>query len=210
MEMMSMKTQIQHIWQEALLETTMGYHCLSLRFASPIALDEVLNKLERIAEKNGSSSSNFSRKQWTIPVQYTGKDLERVAKHTGLAQDELIALHQAPSYLLYFYGFMPGFMYLGGLDQQLFVPRKEQPDPMIEKGSVAIGGKQTGIYPMNSPGGWNVIGKTPVQLFDVNMDPPLKPQPGDKIKFEAISAENYQDIISQMEEKNYQLPYEKI
>ncbi|QDH80128.1 5-oxoprolinase subunit PxpB [Echinicola soli] len=210
MEMMSMKTHIQKIWQDELLEVSMGYHCLSLHFKSPFRLNDVLNELEHIAEKNGGSPVDFTRKKWMIPVWYSGKDLEKVAKHTGMAPDKIITLHQTPNYLLHFYGFMPGFMYLGGLDNQLFVPRKKQPDPLIEKGAVAIGGKQTGIYPMNSPGGWNVIGRTPVQLFDVKSDPPLKPQPGDKIKFEAVTEESYQDIISEIKEGNYQLQHEKI
>lgn len=172
MEMMSMKTQIQGIWQQELLEVTMGYHCLSLRFKSTFQLQDILNELELLAEKSVHSDSSMNRKRWTIPVWYSGKDLDHVASYASMSTDEVISLHQSSHYLLYFYGFMPGFMYLGGLDQQLFVPRKKQPDPLIEKGAVAIGGKQTGIYPQNSPGGWHVIGKTPVPLFNVTSDPP--------------------------------------
>ncbi|AWW32557.1 allophanate hydrolase subunit 1 [Echinicola strongylocentroti] len=207
-EMTSLKATVQQLWQEDLLDVIMGYHCLSLRFKAPFQLNDIINKLEEIAETSAEGASKHSGKRWLIPVWYSGKDLNMVAEHTGLSADQIINLHKKHPYLLYFYGFMPGFMYLGGLDERLFAPRKTQPDPLIEKGAVAIGGKQTGIYPMDSPGGWNVIGKTPVQLFNIKKDPPLQPQPGDEIKFEAISKEDFHTISTQIAEKNYQIRYE--
>lgn len=209
LEMQAVKTNILQAWQDQLLDVTMGYHCLSLHFREAFRLNEVINELESIA-KDQPDRASLKRKRWTIPVVYDGKDLGRAEKLTGLSREEIIQIHQNATYLLYFYGFMPGFMYLGGLDKRIFVPRKAQPDKLIESGSVAIGGKQTGIYPMNSPGGWNVIGRTPVKLFDVENDPPLRPFPADEVKFQAIDASTYQQLLTEVHNQTYQLHYENL
>ncbi len=154
LDMMSLKAKIQQEWKDQLWDVIVGYHHLSLYFESPIELDEVLSELENF-HKAPNKSLEIGRKRWYIPVLYNGRDLDRVSKITGLSPERVIQLHQDKIYLLHFYGFMPGFMYLGGLDPSIHCARKDTPDPLIEKGSVAIGGKQTGIYPLDSPGGWN-------------------------------------------------------
>ncbi len=207
LEMMGMKNKIHAAWKEELLDIIVGYHCLSLYFTHEVDLNHIISELEKFYQK-GATFQSSSRKCWKIPVYYQGKDLDRVSKLTGLDQKEIISLHQAKSYLLHFYGFMPGFMYLGGLDEKLFASRKEEPDPLIEKGSVAIGGKQTGIYPMDSPGGWNIIGKTPMILFDINSPQPVFAKPGDEISFYAIGEGEFNDLQQKIMNQPFQPKHE--
>jgi KipI family sensor histidine kinase inhibitor len=121
-----------------------------------------------------------------IPVVYGGEfgpDLEFVAESTHLSISKVIALHSEPQYLVYMLGFTPGFCYLGGMDERLETPRLAEPRTKIPAGSVGIAGKQTGVYPIDSPGGWQLIGRTPLHLFDPHRDPPVWIQTGDLVRF---------------------------
>lgn len=133
----------------------------------------------------------------TIPVCYGGEfgpDLQEVAKFTGMTPKEVIALHAGRSYTVYMIGFAPGFPYLGGMSEKLAVPRRSSPRLVIAAGSVGIGGKQTGIYPLESPGGWQIIGRTPVRLFHPLREQPSLLQAGDIIRFQSISREEYESL----------------
>lgn len=132
-----------------------------------------------------------------IPVCYGGEyapDIKDVAVHTGLSMEEIIALHSGPDYLIYMIGFLPGFPYLGGMDTRLNTPRLSNPRTSIPAGSVGIGGEQTGIYPIASPGGWRLIGRTPVRLYDSERENPTLYQAGDYIRFRSILEEEYRSI----------------
>jgi KipI family sensor histidine kinase inhibitor len=118
-----------------------------------------------------------------IPVRYDGEDLDEVARLTGLDADELVRRHTAPNYTVAFLGFSPGFPYLVGLDPALEVPRRDTPRTSIPAGSVGLAGTQTGIYPTASPGGWQLIGRTEVTLFDPARDPPALLAPGGRLRF---------------------------
>jgi KipI family sensor histidine kinase inhibitor len=121
-----------------------------------------------------------------IPVAYGGEwgpDLEAVAALTGHTPDEVVALHSSAEYLVYFLGFSPGFPYLGGLPESIAAPRLDTPRRRVPAGSVAIGGRQTGVYPMASPGGWRIIGRTALRLFDPDADPPVLLRMGDHVRF---------------------------
>jgi KipI family sensor histidine kinase inhibitor len=118
-----------------------------------------------------------------VPVTYDGEDLEEVAGLTGLAADEVVRRHTAPEYMVAFLGFSPGFPYLVGLDPALEVPRRDTPRTSIPAGSVGLAGTQTGIYPTASPGGWQLIGRTDVTLFDPGRDPPALLAPGGRLRF---------------------------
>lgn len=125
----------------------------------------------------------------TIPVRYggdAGPDLEDVARHCGLSPDEVIALHSQADYAVYCLGFQPGFAYLGGLDARLFTPRRDTPRLAIAAGSVAIGGSQTGVYPLSTPGGWHVIGHTSLPLFNPTSASGTLLQPGDTVRFHPV------------------------
>jgi KipI family sensor histidine kinase inhibitor len=121
-----------------------------------------------------------------IPVAYGGEygpDLEAVAALTGHTPDQVVALHCGAEYLVYFLGFSPGFPYLGGMPESIAAPRLDTPRRQVPAGSVAIGGQQTGVYPMASPGGWRIIGRTPLRLFDPAADPPALLRMGDRVRF---------------------------
>lgn len=129
-----------------------------------------------------------------IPVCYEktfALDIDIVAEHNRLTVNEVIDLHSKPLYDVYFLGFSPGFPFLGGMDEQLSTPRKTTPRMRIPAGSVGIAGKQTGIYPQSSPGGWQIIGRTPFKLFQVDQDIPTMIEPGDTVRFIPISMEQY-------------------
>jgi inhibitor of KinA len=129
-----------------------------------------------------------------IPVCYGdayGPDLNWVTSHAQLSIEEVIAIHTAGEYLVYMIGFAPGFPYLGGMDEKIAAPRKEKPRSVIPAGSVGIAGKQTGVYPMETPGGWQLIGRTPLSLFNPHASPPSLLKAGDIVRFVSISLEEY-------------------
>lgn len=121
-----------------------------------------------------------------IPVIYGGEagpDLPDVARHTGLTQKQVVELHSSIDYVVWFLGFQPGFPYLGGLPENLATPRRAEPRVRVPVGSVAIGGAQTGIYPLETPGGWNLIGRTELPLFNPSLSEPVLLRPGDTLRF---------------------------
>lgn len=152
-------------------------------------LEKQLNKMDgEIVDKKGT--------HYDIPVLYNdevGLDLLEVAKYHGLSIEEVIHLHTAQAYRIYMLGFLPGFAYLGGLDAKLHTPRKNTPRLRIPAGSIAIGGEQTGYYPVDSPGGWQIIGQTPLVMFDSNL-PEIKLHAGDRMKFYAIDKLEFQKL----------------
>ena len=129
-----------------------------------------------------------------IPVSYGGEhgpDLEEVARHCGLEVTAVMALHAKADYLVHAIGFAPGFSYLGGLPEKLHTPRRATPRPSVPAGSVGIGGAQTGIYPLSTPGGWQLIGRTPVAMFRADEAEPARLRVGDRVKFRAITPEEF-------------------
>lgn len=136
-----------------------------------------------------------------VPVCYGGtygEDLPAVARHAGLSEEEVIHLHSGRTYRIYMLGFLPGFPYLGGLDERLFTPRLPSPRTRIPAGSVGIGGEQTGIYPMESPGGWQLIGCTPLCLFAPGRELPYAA--GDSIRFVPIDAREFERLAARERE----------
>lgn len=140
----------------------------------------------------GTSGPETShRSTLEVPVCYggdCGPDLEAVAAHAGMSPDAVIARHTSAEYTVAMLGFAPGFPYLLGLDKTLHVPRRANPRTRVPAGSVAIGGAQTGIYPGELPGGWHLLGRTPLALFDPRRDPPALLAPGDHVRFRPIDA----------------------
>lgn len=152
-----------------------------------------------------------SKQIWNIPVCYDEKfgiDLQLIASEKQLPFKEIIRLHTSVNYTVYGIGFLPGFLYLGGLPNELDFPRKSNPRTNVEKGAVAIGGNQTGIYPQNSPGGWNIIGKTPISIFDIKKVNPIEIIPGDEIKFHSISLKEFKEIEEHFNNGFYNLKKE--
>jgi KipI family sensor histidine kinase inhibitor len=159
---------------------------VELDFAAP-DLENLLQALQ--AGWNRSEAAGIQSRRVEIPVRYggpEGPDLDEVAQQSGLSREQVVRLHQAGEYTVYFLGFVPGFAYLGGMDRRLATARRKQPRLAVPAGSLAIGGEQTGIYPSASPGGWQIIGRTSVALFDPCRDPPSLLLPGDSVRFVAI------------------------
>jgi inhibitor of KinA len=132
-----------------------------------------------------------------VPVWYhpsVGPDLEPLAHEKGLSVEALISLHTQPEYLVYMLGFRPGFPFLGGLDPQLFASRLSTPRSMVPAGSVGIGGQQTGIYPVKSPGGWRLLGRTPLKLFSPEAESPFMLGIGDRVRFASIDEARYREL----------------
>lgn len=154
---------------------------------------ELLVRLEGLTFE---SRRRAARRVVDVPVWYSGAsgpDLVESARILGLSPDELVALHTAQPYRIYCVGFSPGFPLAGLLPPSLRVPRRAEPRTKVPKGSVAIAGSQTGIYPASTPGGWHLIGRTPMELFDWEGDPPCVYSPGDFIKFYAISESEFHE-----------------
>ena len=145
-----------------------AYCSILVRLKNEATMDEMLFKLKDIFNNQKAIKAPLS-KNIKIPVCYEGEyspDIERVMKYTGYSKNEIITKHISGNYLVYFIGFSPGFPYIGGMDHTLETPRLKTPRTVVPAGSVAIGGNQTGIYPIQSPGGWNIIGRTYLSLFE--------------------------------------------
>lgn len=148
-----------------------------------------LERMQQLWET--AQAQAFTSRKIQIPVRYGGQygpDLELVAAHAGLSAEQVVAAHSSAKYLVYFLGFQPGFAYLGGLPAKLATPRRAEPRLAVPAGSVGIGGAQTGIYPAASPGGWQLIGRTDLCLFNPELAAPTLLQPGDSIEFIPILA----------------------
>ena len=138
-----------------------------------------------------------------IPVCYEEQfapDLKEIKLYTGLNHSSIIEIHCGSLYHVYMVGFLPGFVFLGGLDKRLYIPRKKKPRSKVPVGAVGIGGKQTGIYPMKSPGGWNLIGRCPLPLFLPNEEPPFLIQPNRTVQFHAINFKEFTYLLGRENE----------
>ncbi len=179
-----------------ILETVPTYRSLLVLY-NPLILSitDLKKRLESIEER--LQQSPFPEPKLTrIPVVYGGKfgpDLESVAEYHHSAPDEIIRLHCSRAYLIYLIGFMPGFPYMGELPEGLMTPRLKTPRLSVPTGTVAIAQKQTGIYSMDSPGGWQLLGRTPVRMFDPGKDPPAYLRMGDRVQFYPISEKEFEE-----------------
>lgn len=196
---------------EYVLETVPAYNSLTVFFdTGKIKYSSVVTDLKEIYATKDQKLLTANR-IWKIPVCYEkefGLDLGNLVKIKKLTREEIIALHSRPLYDMYFIGFLPGFLYLGGLPKVLEYPRKDKPRLKINKGDVAIAGNQTGIYPRTSPGGWNIIGNSPLSFFNVDEFPPCFAVSGDKVKFIPIDKIKHEEIKKQVEAGDYQIESE--
>lgn len=149
----------------------------------------------------GPPSAEGPGRSIEIPVCYDaefGPDLPSVAEHNRISIEEVIRLHTSVTYHVYFLGFSPGFAYLGGLPPQLRTPRLATPRSRVAAGSVGIAGEQTGVYPLESPGGWRLIGRTPSRMFDASANSPSLLQPGDSVRFSAIDRSSFDKSLPRL------------
>lgn len=206
------KKYIQNNDNESIVEVINTYNSLLISYDSTIknTYDEILTLKSIVSSL--VLPEKIRSKLHHLPVCYDqkfGLDLEMLSAKNKLPISEVQGLHSAPIYTIYFMGFLPGFLYLGGLDKKLFCPRKNNSRKRIEKGAVGIGGNQTGVYPKSSPGGWQIIGNCPVDFFDVHRSHPSVFHAGDKIKFYSVSLNEHQKILEQVKSGNFQPKMER-
>lgn len=191
------------------LDTVIAYNSLTIRysyindFSKTVAELKELYAMDRVKEKT-------QQKVWQIPVCYDpqfGLDLEELSKEKKLSIDEIIQLHTESNYLIHFLGFQPGFLYLDGLNSKLHTPRKANPRLRVNKGSVAIGGEQTGVYPQDSSGGWNLLGKSPINFFDISKSEPCFAKAGEFIRFVSVDLETYHQTLDEVQQGSYELKF---
>lgn len=160
-----------------------------------------------LAELPSGSAAASAARTVRVPTCYggdLGPDLEAVASHAGLSPGEVVAIHAGATYQVFMLGFTPGFPYLGGMDLRIATPRLETPRQRVEAGSVGIGGPQTGIYPVASPGGWRLVGRTPLRLFDSGAPSPFLLAPGDKLRFAPIERDEFDFIAARVADGTFE------
>lgn len=204
----SLYTLLNNNLDKGILDLIPSYNSILIQY-NPFHIS-FLN-LKQLVENHISNPSKTDSKQTVIdiPVLYGGKygqDLDYVAEHNHLTNNQVIEIHSKPNYLVYMLGFTPGFPYLGGMDESIATSRLTTPRTSIPAGSVGIADKQTGIYPSESPGGWRLIGKTPLTLFDHTQNPPSLIIPGNLIRFVPLkSIEEYEKISKLVATNKYKL-----
>lgn len=185
-------------WLPKMIDFTPAYASLLIQYAEPIVdVSEEKDRLLRLYNETGKKLKKSCYYNWYIPVCYDpslGIDIGSYGD-LGLSSDDVKKIHTSATYRVYMIGFLPGFLYLGGLPEVLHRDRMQSPRMRTPAGSIAIGGSQTGIYPMESPGGWHVIGRTPLSLFDISADVPTPIKQGDYVKFYAVNMEVYKGLM---------------
>ncbi len=204
---------------QKVIETVIAYNSLMIRYEYMYnytlhykyhnSYSKTVDKLKELYAME-RKTSNQKQKIWKVPVCYDesfGLDLKEIAEIKKMPIDEVIRIHSSVDYLIYFLGFQPGFLYLGGLNKQIHTPRRDNPRLRVDKGSVGIGGEQTGVYPQDSAGGWNLIGKSPIDFFDISKSKPCFAKAGDLIRFEPIDFHEFCEIKDLANKKRYQIKY---
>lgn len=191
--------KVEALSHPAITEVVPTYRSATVHYRPEVlSYEELKHLLAPLAQ--GSAEEAEELPVVEIPVCYGGEygpDLLEVAQHCSLTPEEVIARHTAPTYRIYMLGFTPGFPYLGGMDPSIAAPRRKEPRIRIPAGSVGIAGEQTGVYPIVSPGGWQLIGRTPLRLFDPQKEQPILLSAGAGIRFVPIDEEAFR----KMEEK---------
>jgi KipI family sensor histidine kinase inhibitor len=190
---------------EGVIETVPTYRSL-LVYYDPAKLRNrsLARELDRRSRLVPTGAARVGR-TIEIPVRYGGaygEDLGDVALHCGLSEAEVIERHSGREYRIYMLGFLPGFAYLGNMDLSLATPRMGTPRQAIPAGSVGIGGEQTGIYPLVSPGGWRIIGRTPLRLYDPRREEPIPYRPGDFIRFRSVGDDEFEAIKARVDSES--------
>ena len=195
----------QHI--EGIVDVIPAFCSLLINYDPRVlSYEELKERMENLL-KMETKTETTRKRIFEIPVCYGGEygpDIDNIAEHAGLSVNEVIKIHSSKDYLIYMLGFLPGFTYLGGLDERIHTPRLASPRLTIRAGSVGIGGSQTGIYPLDSPGGWQLMGLTPVRTYDPERQTPILVEAGDYIRFIPIDEEEFLRIQKLVEKGKYQ------
>lgn len=197
---------------EGVIDTIPAFCSLLINYNPRVVSYGELKKRIESMIKVDVTLGEHHKKVFEIPVCYGGEygpDLSTIAKHGGISEKKVIEIHSGKDYLIYMLGFLPGFTYLGGLDERIHTPRLPNPRLRIPAGSVGIGGSQTGIYPMDSPGGWQLMGKTPIKTYDPGRAKPILMEAGDYIRFVPIEEKEFLEIQKLVEAGTYQCKVRK-
>lgn len=210
---LSFKNKLQNKSIESKIEVKSAYSSILITY--DVTIENINDEISTLKSlySNKETIQVKSYRLWKIPVCYDDQfalDLDAVSKEKKLSKEGIIQLHSEAIYTVFFIGFLPGFLYLGGLNEKLNFPRKATPRLKVSKGAVAIGGNQTGIYPNQSPGGWNIIGNSPIDFFDASKKVPCFAKAGDKIQFVQVNLKEYIDLSVLVKEGVYQMESEVI
>lgn len=191
---------------DGIVELLPTYRSLMIMY-DPLKIEysELISTLDFMSSKQVDNEEE-KIKIVEFPTVYGGEygpDINFVAEHNNIAVDEVIKIHTGTDYLVYMMGFTPGFTYLGGMSDKIVTPRLASPRTKIPAGSVGIAGAQTGMYPSETPGGWQLIGRTPLKLYDSDKEPPVMLSAGDYVRYVSVSEEEYLEIKKQVEEGTY-------
>lgn len=211
-KVLGVKKYLQEKMFKEEVEITNTYNSLIITYTSSI--EDVYDAFSDLVEDISTANISFKSKNrlFHIPVCYDetfALDLDEIAASKNLSKKQIIELHSSEDYLVFFTGFLPGFLYLGGLPDVLHFSRRKHPRGEIKKGAVGIGEKQTGIYPQNSPGGWNIIGNSPVPLFDPAVNPPCEIRADDIIRFYPVSLDEHREISNEVEKGLFRFKIEE-
>tara|TARA_A100000171_G_scaffold50238_1_gene61109 strand:- start:39 stop:746 length:708 start_codon:yes stop_codon:yes gene_type:complete len=205
-QVLSLYKQLQELKEVTFLIP--AYCSLTVGFSENISFKTLSKQIEELNSKIQSKNLELNSKIIHIPVCYEAPyalDINEVSEKTGLTQQEIIDTHCQETYKVYMLGFVAGFAYLGSLPEQLFCPRKAEPRKEVLAGSVGLAGLQTGIYPANAPGGWQIIGRTPIPTFNSKADNPTLFKAGDAVKFKPISSSEFEEIEKQVSSNTFNL-----
>lgn len=195
----------QHI--EGVVDVIPAFCSLLINYDPRVISYKEIRKRMQALLKVDAKAGEQRKRVFEIPVCYGGEygpDIANIAEHAGLSEEEVIRIHSSRDYLIYMLGFLPGFTYLGGLDERIHTPRLANPRLKINAGSVGIAGSQTGIYPLDSPGGWQLMGMTPVKTYDPNREVPILVEAGDYIRFVPVDEAEFKRIIEAVDRGEYQ------
>lgn len=201
-QVMHLKHALQEEKIPGIRELLPSYRALLVRY-DPMQLSfaQLSELIQRLQKQEGSEKGRKEKMIRLIPCCYGGaygEDLKGMEAVTGLSEEEIIRIHSGTDYKIYMLGFLPGFVYLGGMDERIAAPRLDTPRVEIPAGSVGIGGKQTGVYPIASPGGWRLIATTPVKFYDPAASQPILCSAGEYIRFVPVTAKEYEQISQEI------------
>lgn len=209
-QLVQLKAAITELKFEGITDIVLSYTSLIIYFDVLKADAGEISAALKNFDLTRLEDSDYAYKVVKIPVCYGGDygpDLG-LFKEQGLSSKEVISLHSNKEYLIYMLGFMPGFPFLGGLDERLYKPRLDSPRTNIPAGSVGIGGQQTGMYPFDSPGGWNLLGRTPIPLYDSTREDAILYEAGDRIIYTSVDEKEYEHIKDTYDKGEYTVDIE--
>ena len=190
--------RIKELQLEGIIELVPTYCALLVEYDAMLySYSDICNIIEPTLEEGLSDTTNELVTVVEVPTVYGGEfgpDLSFVASHNHLSEDEVVSIHSGTNYLVYMLGFIPGFTYLGGMDPRIATPRLSSPRTLIPAGSVGIAGEQTGTYPSDSPGGWQIIGRTPVTMYDMSKAQAALLNAGDYVRYVPIDESEFHRI----------------